>query len=561
MHSTRRRFLRNSALASSAIALAPHVALPQTTQVDAHIDIFPTEPIATIAPELYGHFIEHLGGVIYDGVWVGDKSKVANVGGIRKAFIDTMRDIKAPVLRWPGGCFADSYDWHDGLGPASNRPQRTAFWSQEDTNQYGLHEFMATCRAIGCQPYLAADLRTLPARDFYQWIEYCNAPSTPNAETHEVNTLASIRARNGSPEPFNVRYWGVGNETWGCGGSQTADEYGELYRRFTEWLPKYPDGGATQNGVAQLRLIACGANGDDARWTAGVMKSIGASHAPFGFSTHYYTSGDAKKFAAGDALDFDEPVYYDMLARAAFMERIITDSWAALGETDKNHRVKIVMDEWGAWYSKSTQLSPHYNLSQQSTMRDALLAGITLDIFQRHADKMAMANVAQTINCLHSLMLAQGDKFTVTPTFHVFKMYMPHMGAQSVRVNFAAPMIINKMAQVSPVGGNSAVGSIDPAAQLAGLAGSASMVGKTVTLTVVNPHLHDALTTEIAIGGASIASVRGTVLTQPDIHAHNDFDHPNAVQPAPAKTVNPTAGRLTHTFPAASVTALTLTLA
>jgi alpha-N-arabinofuranosidase len=555
MPTTRRNFLRSSAVVSSALALAPRASLTQAAQADAHISIFPSEPIAVIPAEIYGHFIEHLGGVIYDGVWVGENSKVANVGGIRKAFIDTMREIKAPVLRWPGGCFADSYDWHDGLGPIDKRPQRTAFWGQEDSNEYGLHEFMATCRAIGCEPYLAADLRTLPARDFYQWIEYCNAPSTPNADTGGINALAAMRTRNGSPEPFNVRYWGVGNETWGCGGSQTPDEYGELYRRFTEWLPKYP------GGVNNLRLIACGANGDDARWTAGVIKSIGANHAPFGFSTHYYTSGNAKKFADGDALVFDEPVYYDMLARAAFMERIITDSWSALGETDHNHRVKIVMDEWGAWYSKSTQLSAHYNLSQQSTMRDALLAGITLDIFQRHADKMAMANVAQTINCLHSLMLAEGDRFTVTPTFHVFKMYMPHMGAQSLRVNFAAPSIANTLAQVTPVGSGSATGFIDPAAQLAGLCGSASMVGKTVTLTVVNPHLQHALTTEIAILGASIGAARGTVLAEPDIHAHNDFDHPNAVQPTAAKVGSPSGGRIIHTFPPASVTALALTLA
>jgi alpha-N-arabinofuranosidase len=555
MPTTRRNFLRSSAVVSSALALAPRASLTQAAQADAHISIFPSEPIAVIPAEIYGHFIEHLGGVIYDGVWVGENSKVANVGGIRKAFIDTMREIKAPVLRWPGGCFADSYDWHDGLGPIDKRPQRTAFWGQEDSNEYGLHEFMATCRAIGCEPYLAADLRTLPARDFYQWIEYCNAPSTPNADTGGINALAAMRTRNGSPEPFNVRYWGVGNETWGCGGSQTPDEYGELYRRFTEWLPKYP------GGVNNLRLIACGANGDDARWTAGVIKSIGANHAPFGFSTHYYTSGNAKKFADGDALVFDEPVYYDMLARAAFMERIITDSWSALGETDHNHRVKIVMDEWGAWYSKSTQLSAHYNLSQQSTMRDALLAGITLDIFQRHADKMAMANVAQTINCLHSLMLAEGDRFTVTPTFHVFKMYMPHMGAQSLRVNFAAPSIANTLAQVTPVGSGSATGFIDPAAQLAGLCGSASMVSKTVTLTVVNPHLQHALTTEIAILGASIGAARGTVLAEPDIHAHNDFDHPNAVQPTAAKVGSPSGGRIIHTFPPASVTALALTLA
>ena len=278
-----------------------------------------------------------------------------------------MREIKAPVLRWPGGCFADSYDWRDGIGPAAQRPQRAAFWSQQDSNQFGLHEFMDgvprdRLRAVpgGRSPHACRQ------GTFYQWVEYCNAPATVDPETHGVDTLAAQRAKNGSPEPFNVRYWGVGNETWGCGGSQTPEEYGALYRRFTEWIPKF---GSGNDAARNLRLIACGANGDDARWTANVMKSITEARAPFGFSTHYYTSGSAKKFADGDALVFDEPTYYDMLARAAVMERIITDSWAALGETDKNHRVKIVMDEWGAWYGKSTELSRHYNLSQQSTMR------------------------------------------------------------------------------------------------------------------------------------------------------------------------------------------------
>jgi len=547
---TRRNFLRNTAAVTSALALSATKAIPQ--QADANIQIFPAEPIATIAPELHGHFIEHLGGVIYDGVWVGENSKIPNQQGIRTAFLDAMRAVKAPVLRWPGGCFADSYDWRDGIGPATQRPQRSAFWGQEDTNRYGLHEFMTTCRLIGCEPYLAADLRTLPARDFYQLVEYCNAPSAPDKDTGQVNTLAATRAKNGSPAPFNVRYWGVGNETWGCGGSQTPDEYGELYRRFTQWLPAYSDD--------HYRLIACGANGDDARWTAGVMKSIGASHSPFGFSTHYYTSGDAKSFAKGDALAFNDAEYYDLLARSSVMEKVIADSWAALAETDKSHKVKLVMDEWGAWYGKGTQLSPHYNLSQQSTMRDALLTAITFDIFQRNAEKMAMANVAQTINCIHSLMLAQGDQFTVTPTFHVFKMYLPHRGAQSLRVDFGAPSIANTLAQVSPVGGNSAAGSIDPAARLAGLSGSASINGKTLTLTVVNPHLTRSLTTVIAVAGASIASAKATILTEPDVHAHNDFAHPNAVEPATAQVASPSAGRLTHTFPPASITAFEITL-
>ena len=558
----RRTFLRNATLTSLALTrFTPAQSAPVSnslgTQVDAHIQLLPSEPIGTIAPEIYGHFIEHLGGVIYDGVWVGVTSKIPNTAGIRQTFIDAMREIKAPILRWPGGCFADSYDWRDGIGPRSQRPQRSAFWNQEDTNQYGLHEFMTTCQSIGCEPYLAADIRSLPARDFYQLVEYCNAPNTAMPDAG-INTLAAQRASNGSPEPFKVRYWGVGNETWGCGGNQTPEEYGELYRRFTTWLPKYL-------GQPELRLIACGANGDDARWTAGVMKSITEQHRPFAFSTHYYTSGSATKFAAGDALKYSNADYYDLLARGAFMDHIITDSWAALAETDRPHHVKLIMDEWGAWYGKGTELTPHYNLSQQSTMRDALLTGITLDIFQRHADKMAMANVAQTINCIHSLMLAEGDKFTLTPTFHVFKMYLPHRGAQSIRAEFSAPTIPNPIAQEAVVGGNSSTGSIEAARHLAGLSGSASIAltggGKLLTLTVVNPHLDQPMTTEVTVLGAAIASATGTVLNAPDVHAHNDFDHPDAVHPNPADIGSLTAGRLLQTFPPASVTCLQLTLA
>lgn len=556
---TRRHFLRNSTLATSALALTGPAVFSQTAplSVDASIQIFPAEPIATIQPEIYGHFIEHLGGVIYDGVWVGERSRVANHKGIRKAFIDAMRGIKAPVIRWPGGCFADSYDWRDGIGPADKRPQRTGFWSQQDTNEYGLHEFMETCRTIGAEPYLAADIRSLPARDFYQFIEYCNAPSTPiqlgPGQGAGVNALAALRAKNDSPDPFRVRYWGVGNETWGCGGNQTPEEYGGEYRRYSNWLPMF-------EGQEELCLIACGANGDDVRWTQGVIKAINGQ-TPFGFSTHYYTSGTKDAFASGDALQFDEPKYYDLLARAAYMERIITDNWSALGEVDRNHRTRIVMDEWGAWYGSGTRLSPHYNLSQQSTMRDALLAGITLDTFQRHAEKVAMANVAQTINCLHSLMLAEGDQFTLTPTYHVFKMYMGHMGGTSLRTEFAADSITNTIAQTTVVGSESSAGSIGAARHLAGLSGSASIKGKVLTLSIVNPHLHDAVTSDIAIAGASIASATGSVLVSADVHAHNDFAHPNTVHPEIARLGAPSGGRLIYTFPAASVTALTLLLA
>ena len=563
MNTTRRHFVASSALAATSLSLGGTRLLSQAaaTQVDARIDILPSEPIGTIAPEIYSHFIEHLGGVIYDGVWVGEKSKIRNTNGIRQAFIDAMRAIQAPVLRWPGGCFAESYDWRDGIGPAKSRPERAAFWDQEDTNAYGTHEFMATCKAIRCQPYLAADLRSLPAKDFYQWIEYCNEPSGTNA-------LANQRAANGDKGPFNVQFWGVGNESWGCGGNLTPDEYGEMYRKYTTWYPRTggePPAGAEPSRRHDIKLVACGPNGDDVNWTRGIMRSITRDHLPSGLSVHYYTSGDAKRFAQGDALAFTPDEYYDLLTRGSYMEQVITHHWDALAEVDTRHRVKLVVDEWGAWYGKGTELprvpgGPEYNLSQQMTMRDALLTGITLDIFQRNADKMLMANVAQTINCIHSLMLAREDQFTVTPAFHVFQMYLPHRGAQALRTEFSAQSIENKLATLSPVGGNSNVGSTAPVPRLAGLSGSASMQGKTVTLSVVNPHLDQPLTTEIALHGMSIASAKGTLLVSANIHDHNDFDHPNAVHPVAATVRTPQGGALTHTFPAASVTTLALTL-
>ncbi|WP_035347345.1 alpha-N-arabinofuranosidase [Edaphobacter aggregans] len=561
--SSRRSFLKSSTLAAASLALRGSHALAQAaTQADAHIEVIPAEPIGTIAPELYSHFIEHLGGVIYDGVWVGESSRIPNINGIRKDFIDTMRAVQAPVLRWPGGCFADSYDWRDGLGPRGKRPARSAFWSQQDTNAYGLHEFMHTCSAIGAKPYLAANIRSLPARDFYQLIEYCNAPagSVPSnsAAPAVPNTLAAERAANGDPAPFNVDYWGVGNETWGCGGNQTPEEYAAAYRRFTAWTPGYDN--------HHLRFVAVGPNGDDADWTRRLFASLRSNPVHprlWGLSVHYYTSGSATKFAAGDALQFNDAEYYDMLARAGFMENIITDHWTAMGDNARN--VRLVVDEWGAWYGKGTELGPAYNLSQQSTMRDALLSGITLDTFHRHADKVAMANVAQSINCLHSLMLAQEDKFTVTPAFHVFRMYLPHRGSQAVRAQFTADTIDNPLAVAeSPVGGNSAVGSIRKKTTLAGLSGSASIAansnGKTLNLTVVNPHLTRAMTTEIAVRGATIASAIGTVLNETDVHAHNDFAHPHAVQPRAVPTLNPATGKLVHNFTPASITALEITL-
>ena len=559
----RRRFLQTSTLAAASTALSRYTpAQTASSSSEATIDILPSETLGTIAPEIYSHFIEQLGGVIYDGVWVGEKSKIPNLNGVRLDFINTMKAVQAPVLRWPGGCFADSYDWREGIGPANQRPNRAAFWNQQENNRYGLHEFMATCRAIGCQPYLAGDLRSLPARDFYQFIEYCNTPAGNNpsnsANPAAPDTLASERAANGSPEPFNVQYWGVGNESWGCGGSQTPEEYAGEFRRYTAWVPNtsQPTG-----HPRPLKFVAVGPNGDDIDWTRRLFKALGGSH-PWGLSVHYYTSGSPSQFAAGDALNFDNNAYYDLLTRGAAMEQVITDHFAAIGELVPHNPVKLVIDEWGAWYGRGTELGPGYLLSQQSTMRDALLSGITLDTFQRHPDKVAMANVAQSINCIHSLMLAQEDRFCVTPTFHVFRMYLPHSGATAVRADFSAETIADPMAGAPiPVGGETYLGSVKAVKTLAGLSGSASMQGKTLTLSVVNPHLDRPLTTQITVRSAStISAAKGTVLASHNVHDHNDFTNRNAVHPIAATTGQPSGTRLMHTFPPASITTLQLTL-
>lgn len=565
-NASRRSFLKSSSLAAAAVSLRGSSLLAQTSQADAYIDIMPAEPIAEISHEIYGHFIEHLGGVIYDGVWVGESSKIPNVNGIRKAFIDTMKAVEAPVLRWPGGCFADSYDWHDGIGPRAKRPARAGFWKQQDSNQYGLHEFMHTCKAIGSKPYLAANLRTQPARDFYDEIEYCNAPAgdipSNSAAPAMPNAFATQRAANGDKQPFNVDLWGVGNESWGCGGNMTPEEYAAEFRRYTAWTPSYGDD--------PLRFVAVGPNGDDIDWTTRLFKALYGNPEGrhlWGLSIHYYTSGSPKKFAAGDALAFNDDEFYDVLTRGSLMDKVITDHWTAMTNAGANAlskgqpTVKLVVDEWGAWYGKGTELVPEYNLSQQSTMRDALLTGITLDIFHRHADKVGAAAVAQSINCIHSLMLAQGDKFCVTPTYHVFRMYMPHRGAQAVRAAFTAPAIPNPMGDTpSQVGGSSYIGQLPPIKTLAGLSGSASIKGKTLTLTVVNPNLTKPMTTEIAVRGASVTAAKGTMLAEKDVHAHNDFAHPDAVKPSAVTGLAPSGGKLTHTFPPASVTSLEITL-
>jgi alpha-L-arabinofuranosidase len=556
MSMQRRCFLKTGALAGSAFLFSR--SLPSATTGDALIEIMLDEPLGTISPLIYSHFTEELGSVIYDGVWVGEKSKIPNTGGIRTALIEKMRQIKAPAVRWPGGCFADSYDWRDGVGPKDKRPRRTDFWVDDrdaknlpakgppsyDPNQFGTDEFVRFCKLVGAEPYIAANVRSLNAYAFDQWVEYCNSPAGST-------TWSEVRAAGGSPEPYNVRYWGVGNESWGCGGNFTPEEYASEYRRYQSWLPKY--------GL-DLNLIASGPNQDDVDWTTRFFENIFAAgrpiKPPFGWSMHYYTD-------LPEALKFTDADVYPGYQLADRMEKIMLDHWTAMGVYDRTHRVKLVVDEYGPWYRFSdTKLDPSHVLGQQLTVRDAIMTALTLDTFNRHPDKVAIAACAQLINCIDSLFLSHEESFITTPVFDVFDMYKGHQGGRAVRVQFSVPEIsfprTNIRKALSSVGDEATVGGSE--ARLWGLNGSASINGKVLTLTVVNPHLTEAHPAQIMLqGGATATSAEAEVLGGGDVHQHNTFEQPDAVT-TKRSTASVSGNTVQFTLPPSSVTRLTIAL-
>lgn len=534
----RRQFLGGAAAGLAYLAMRG--GRSTSTMVEAKVELLVGETLGRISPDIYGHFVEHLGAVVYDGIWVGEGSKVPNIGGLRRALVEQMRRIKPSVVRYPGGCFADSYDWRDGIGPRARRPRRSGFWGQPEPNQFGTNEFARFCQLVGAQPYLAANLRGLPAQSFYEWVDYCNAPAG-------TTTLAELRASGeaGSAAPLGVRYWGVGNESWGCGGNLTAEEYSMEFRRFTAAVPGYGLG---------PRFIASGPNSGELDWTRRFFARM-AEKREFNFyawAMHYYTwnlsRGATEDWELGkrDAVNFDLEEWYELFRQGDKMETLIRDTWQAMGEFDHQHRVKIAVDEWGAWYKPGTEVDPSHQLGQMPTLRDALLSALTLDTFNRQADKVVMANVAQLVNCLHTLFLTHEENFVVTPNFHVFEMYAPHQGAQALRALFDAPEVRYTRA--------------GQPATFWGLNGSASLHDKTLTLTVVNPHASEARETEISTRGATVRAASATVLSAADIHAHNTFAQPHAVEPRDEQVNVGASGRLVYRFAPASVTRLQLSL-
>lgn len=496
----------------------------------AIFDIVVSEPVGRINPNIYGHFMEHLGACIYDGAWVGEDSSIPNTRGFRKDVVEAFRQIKVPVIRWPGGCFADDYHWQDGIGTREARPRRiNIHWGNViENNHVGTHEFLDFCSMVGAKPYICGNLGSGTVREMRDWVEYCNFPGE--------STLALQRVNNGSPKPFGVEFWGVGNENWGCGGNFSPEDYGAEYRRYSTYLRNMGD--------TKLYLIACGPAQNDLDWTrrffTKLRKDFWRGTDIHGYAAHFYCG------TAGGATEYTEAQWYELLHSASQVEPLIVQQRGLMDGFDPERKIGLIVDEWGTWHEPAEGRNPAY-LWQQNTVRDAVVAALSLDVFNRHADSVTMTNIAQTINVLQAMLLTEGEKMLKTPTFHVYDLYSDHQGGTSLRVVSTSPDIDcgkGTIAQVS---------------------GSASLKGSTLTLTLVNANATEPVETVVRVLGAEVSGAPEAVGLEwegRDIRAHNTFAEPKAVWPARQRGVVAAwsgDGAMVN-LPPASVTKVTLEL-
>lgn len=370
-----------------------------------------------INPEIQGHFSEHLGRCIYEGIFVGKDSSIPNVNGMRTDVVEALKDIQIPVLRWPGGCFADEYHWKDGIGPAEGRKKmiNTHWGGVVEDNSFGTHEFFELCRQIGCETYINGNMGSGTVQEMSEWVEYMTFDG--------VSPMADLRAENGHEKPWTVDFFGIGNENWGCGGNMNPEFYGNMYRRYQTFVRDY-------DGNKKIRKIACGANSDDYEWTQEVMKACFRRISPQqhgmmdGLSLHYYTVPETWDHK-GSATEFAEKDWYKTMKKTMYMEELIRRHSAIMDQYDPDKKVGMIVDEWGTWYDVEPGTNPGF-LYQQNTMRDALVAGINLNLFNKHSDRVKMANIAQMVNVLQSMILTEGEKMVKTPTYHVFDLYQVH---------------------------------------------------------------------------------------------------------------------------------------
>jgi alpha-L-arabinofuranosidase len=506
-------------------ALFSAAAQDNGPMVNADLVLKADQPGLVINRHIYGQFAEHLGHGVYGGLWVGEDSPIPNTRGIRNDVVSALKGLNIPVLRWPGGCFADEYHWRDGIGPRDKRPKmiNTTWGGVVEDNSFGTHEFMDLCEQLGCDAYVTGNVGSGTPEEMMEWIEYMTSDTQ--------STIANERRQNGRDKAWKLAYFGVANEAWGCGGNMRPEYYSDLFRRYNTFVKNY--------GANKPYRIASGADGGNLNWTTVLMDQIGSQMN--GVSVHYYTLPSWTNWSAkGSSTEFNEHDWMATISRTLGMDGILSRHSAIMDRTDPRKRIGLIVDEWGNWYDVEPGTNPGF-LYQQSTMRDAITTALNFNIFHRHADRVAMANIAQMVNVLQSMILTDGPRMTVTPTYWVFDLYKVHQDATFLPVSLLTPDY--KL-------GDQTIPMIDATA-------SRDASGKT-HLSLVNVDPNVAVTVSCELRGLKPGSVSGRILTAPEMNSHNTFDAPNTVAPKPFTGASLLNGRLNVIMPAKSVVTLEL---
>jgi len=477
----------------------------------------------TINKNIYGHFSEHLGRCIYEGYWVEEDSPIKNTRGIRNDVVAALKKLQIPVLRWPGGCFADEYHWKDGIGPRNGRPSivNTHWGGVTENNHFGTHEFLDLCELLGTEPYICGNAGSGTVREMQEWVEYITFDGQ--------SPMADLRRKNGREKAWKLKYFGVGNENWGCGGSMRPEYYADIYRRYQTYVKNFSGN--------RIYKIACGSYGENYEWTDVLMRE--AANRMSGLSFHYYTvpGGWGNK---NSATKFGEAEWFDTLQKALFIEELIVRHSTIMDRYDPEKRIGMIVDEWGTWYEVEPGTNPGF-LYQQNTLRDALVAGLTLNIFNNHCARVQMANLAQTINVLQALILTKDQEMILTPTYFVFDMYQVHQNALMLPVE-----IENRPYKFADK-------------KIPGLSVSASKdkIGRLhISLCNLNPN--DDAAVMFQIRGSSLSEVSGRILTSDKINAHNTFHQPDRVKVKSFKDIRIQADKIYTSIPAKSIVTLAI---
>ena len=476
-----------------------------------------------INKEIYGHFSEHLGRCIYNGFYVGEDSEISNKNGVRTDIIEALKEIKIPVLRWPGGCFADEYHWKDGIGEKSQRKKmiNTNWGGVVEDNSFGTHEFMNMCEELGCEPYITGNVGSGTVQELSEWIEYMTFDG--------VSPMAELRRKNGREKPWKLKYLGIGNENWGCGGNMRPEYYADVYKRFQTFCKNYSGN--------ELYKIACGPNASDYHWTDVLMANINSWQAR-AISLHYYTMpGDWN--SKGSATDFTTEAYYRTIFRTRFIEDMIIRHAEIMSKHDRDHRIGIAVDEWGGWYDVEPGTNPGF-LYQQNTMRDAIVAAVNLNIFNEHSDRVVMANIAQCVNVLQSVILTEGEKLVLTPTYFVFKLFRDHQDATLVD-SYIEPYNIGNEGEKFQAVTKSV--SVDQNGDM--------------LITLANCSIDEDIDLDISTGSFTASDVSAQILTG-EVHAHNTFDSPKNVEAVEYQGVKLDSNSVSVCLPKCSVVSIKL---